>query len=663
MGNTIDSRSQLASVIVPCWNQLEFTRQCMAALMRCTRSPWELIVVNNGSTDGTSDYLAGVQDASPVPVTVIANSTNLGFPAAINQGLKCARGEYLVLLNNDAVVTGGWLEQLIGLTTTRTGGENGLAGSAAVSAETTTPEHPFACGLRASDSAGTSPVGAAPGIGASGSAETSPPGSARGIEASGSAETTPPGRPSPPTSCGDLSPRGRGGGEACLGRVSRGIGLVGPMTNYAAPPQLIEDVPYRGLDEMRAFAERWREEHRGQWFTVPKLSGFCLLMKLAVYEAIGGLDEQFGLGFFDDDDLAIRARRAGFELAVAHDLFIHHFGSRTFAGNGVNTERLLSENEQRFSAKWGQAAARGRRVTLRPFISLDARSSHLRSSAKSADGIRLSGDDIRAIGPSTETRRAKVSLTMIVSNEQENLPHCFGSVAGLFDEIVVVDAGSTDRTREIAREFGARVFDFVWVDDFAAARNAALARATGDYAFWLDADDVIDPPQRVRLEQLLADLRPGEPAAHVVKCACDPGPDGAGGDTVPITRKLYALIARSHQMLAEPQEALAACAAGLAVDPDDAEPIFREAVVRRQTGDNDGAERCWRRILTLKRPEQFASVDQGIYGHLTRRNLAALAKERGDHSEAANLWRAVLAECPNDREARAHLGEFEPLTN
>ena len=103
-----------------------------------------------------------------------------------------------------------------------------------------------------------------------------------------------------------------------------------------------------------------------------------------------------------------------------------------------------------------------------------------------------------------------------------------------------------------------------------------------------------------------------------------------------ITRKLYALIARAHQMLGEARQAIAACAEGLAIDPDDAELLFREAVVRRHMGDNDGAERCWRRILTLKRPEQFASVDQGIYGHLTRRNLAALAKERGDHDEAAS---------------------------
>ena len=121
---------------------------------------------------------------------------------------------------------------------------------------------------------------------------------------------------------------------------------------------------------------------------------------------------------------------------------------------------------------------------------------------------------------------------MIVKNEQNNLPACLRSVAGLFDEIVVVDTGSTDRTREIAREFGARVFDFVWVNDFAAARNAALARAKGDYAFWLDADDVLDPPQRTQLKTLLDSLRPGDEAAYVVRCSCDPGPNGDGGQTV-----------------------------------------------------------------------------------------------------------------------------------
>ena len=154
----------------------------------------------------------------------------------------------------------------------------------------------------------------------------------------------------------------------CLLPTAKPIGLVGPMSNYAAPPQLVESVPYRDVAEMPEFARRWRDEHLGKWFIVPKLSGFCLLMKRAVYDKIGGLDERFGLGFFDDDDLAERARRAGFELAVAHDLFVHHFGSRTFAGNGINAGKLLEENARRFAEKWGQRESRLRRFSLTPFV-------------------------------------------------------------------------------------------------------------------------------------------------------------------------------------------------------------------------------------------------------------------------------------------------------
>ena len=80
--------------------------------------------------------------------------------------------------------------------------------------------------------------------------------------------------------------------------------------------------------------------------------------------------------------------------------------------------------------------------------------------------------------------------------------------------------------------------------------------------------------------------------------------------------------------------------------------------MHRHRGEPAEAERSWRRILTLRRPEKFASVDQGIYGHLTRRNLAALAAERGDHDEAGKLWSQVLAECPGDREATTKLERF-----
>ena len=66
------------------------------------------------------------------------------------------------------------------------------------------------------------------------------------------------------------------------------------------------------------------------------------------------------------------------------------------------------------------------------------------------------------------------------------------------------------------------------------------------------------------------------------------------------------------------------------------------------------AESCWRRILTLKRPDQFCSVDQGIYGYLTLRNLAVLAEERGEPDEARRLWSLVLDACPGDPEAMSH---------
>ncbi len=621
-----------ASIIVPCFNQLEFTRQCVAALYCQTAPAWELIVVDNGSTDGTAEYLRGVRDASAHRVEVVTNPENRGFPAACNQGLTAAKGDYLVLLNNDAVVTDAWLEMLIAL------------------------------------------------------ADSDP-----------------------------------------------SIGMVGPMSNYATPPQLVESVPYHDLEAMHRFASQWRSGNRGKWQMVPKLSGFCVLIKRAAFAAVGGLDERFGLGFFDDDDLALRMRQAGYQLAIARDLFIHHYGSRTFAGAGIDAGALLAENQQRFSAKWGAAAGpAGRLVSLSPWS-----------------------------GSQTTPARAgrpKVSLTMIVRDEEANLPSCLKSATGLFDEIVVVDTGSTDGTIEIARSFGAQVFEFAWIDDFAAARNEALSHATGDYVFWLDADDVIEPAQAVRLRRLLDSLDVGDPVAYVVRCSCDA--DGLGGGatevdhvrlfplraeirwayrvheqilpslrrvgvpvkwsdvtvrhtgyvnpairgrkldrdqaileaelsrdpsepfvlfnlggialersdwrgaldylrrslagsapTDSIVRKLHALIAKAHQSLGEPEAALSACSLGLGQDPDDAELLFRKAILHRHLGANAEAEACWRRILGLDRPEKFSSVDVGIYGHLTRRNLARMVEERGDLVEASRLWGEVLAECPGDREA------------
>jgi tetratricopeptide (TPR) repeat protein len=86
-----------------------------------------------------------------------------------------------------------------------------------------------------------------------------------------------------------------------------------------------------------------------------------------------------------------------------------------------------------------------------------------------------------------------LSLCMIVKNEAENLPRCLASVAGLVDEMIVLDTGSTDGTVDLARSLGAQVEHFAWCDDFSQARNVALEYVTSDWVLVLDADEVLRP--------------------------------------------------------------------------------------------------------------------------------------------------------------------------
>ena len=301
--------------MILCCNQLESTRPCLESVLRWTRPPYELLLVDNGSTDGTAGYLEDVR-ARPGPdrVEVIRNATNRGFPAGCNQGIELARGRYLVLLNNDTVVTEGWLDGLV----------------------------------------------------------------ARAIH--------------------DWP----------------NVGMVGAVSNSAAPPQQVNaDYDARTLDGLESFAARRRREFAGRAIRVERLTGFCLLIRREVLDRVGRLDERYGLGFFDDDDLCVRAREAGFHLMLALDVFVHHHGSRTFAALGIDCRRQLEENFGRFREKWGPERSAGYRLDPSP----------------------------------ADRSRPGVSLCMIVKNEEVNLAECLASAAGLVGEVIVVDTGSTDRTR------------------------------------------------------------------------------------------------------------------------------------------------------------------------------------------------------------------------
>lgn len=236
----------LTSVIVPCWNGLAYTRRCLAALARWTTRPYEALVVDNGSTDGTGDYLRRLRDPR---VRVIANARNLGFAAAINQGLAASQGRWLVWLNNDVLVTPGWLEGLIG--------------------------------------------------------------------------------------CARRHPR---------------TGAVGPYTNRINGLQRVDDARYP-LSALSGFASAWALRHAGRARSVHRLTGFCLLHPRESLVAVGGLDERFGMGCYEDFDFCLRLLQAGRELLLAEDVFVHHFGHKSFEANRVARSHI-EENRRLFVEKW-----------------------------------------------------------------------------------------------------------------------------------------------------------------------------------------------------------------------------------------------------------------------------------------------------------------------
>lgn len=258
----VPTGKELASILILCFNQLEYTQLCLQSVLRHSRPPYELLIVDNGSTDETPAYLDDLRTRpGPVRIDIIRNPENRGFPAGCNQALSRAHGRYLVFLNNDTVVTPGWLDGLV------------------------------AWSLK------------------------------------------------------DWPQNG----------------MVGAVTNYSRPPQEIA-VDYADLKGMEPFAARRKKEFAGKALDVERLTGFCLLARRDVLDLVGSLDEQFNQGFFEDDDLSVRVRQAGFKLVVAQDVFVHHFGSRTFTGLGVDCRAQLTRNFELFRKKWGNEHSAGYRL-------------------------------------------------------------------------------------------------------------------------------------------------------------------------------------------------------------------------------------------------------------------------------------------------------------
>jgi GT2 family glycosyltransferase/tetratricopeptide (TPR) repeat protein len=224
------------------------------------------------------------------------------------------------------------------------------------------------------------------------------------------------------------------------------VGAVGPRSNDVSGHQKIDDPNYAGssLASIDRFASSWRAAHHGQESECPRLVGFCLAVRADVFRALEGFDEGYGLGGYEDDDLCMKLRTGGYRLIVAHGSFVHHESHATFRANGVDWYEQQLRNQQRFLQRWGSS-------TVAPL------------------GL--------------------LSVCLIVKDEEAMLGACLESVAGVADEVVVYDTGSTDRTVEIARSMGARLIEGYWDDSFSRARNAALSLACGTWVLSLDADE------------------------------------------------------------------------------------------------------------------------------------------------------------------------------
>ena len=536
-------KQPLVSVVVLTFNQWSCTEECLAAIERHTPESYELIVVDNGSSDCTPERLQALA-ATDSRYRLLLNHENRGFAAGCNQGIQLARGEYILLLNNDVVVTPEWLSGLL--------------------------ECHAACGH---------------------------------------------------------------------------AGIVGPLTNSASGIQVVPEAGYQvAAGELDRFALQFRCNYRFRRVPVRRLAGFCMLMSRSLLSQIGLLDEQFGTGNYEDDDICFRATVAGYQNFVAADVFVHHYGSMSFKGNNIDYRSALARNAALFQQKWSRPVhdpVEGRKIAVCRAIEQAELMLYDEQTAQAATLVRqavdIYSDDLRlqdlqerieqavtntcfalqqiqkakeqgnseyadalllksfvlepwqsclqkalfdlgkcgttglthyvdascrlyptcrglarlrvelaalekhvdllvwseaflavfgfddqvlqagrrqrqSSGPYRQESTAgkSIALCMIVKDEERNLARCLASCKPVVHEIVVVDTGSSDHTREIAELFGAKVLKVLWNGDFSAARNQSLRLATSDWILVMDADEVISPRDYQLFSQILEDSLPDQ---------------------------------------------------------------------------------------------------------------------------------------------------------
>ncbi len=246
-------KNPTTSIIILSFNNWPFTKTCISSIYQNTLSPeFEVIIVDNASKQETRNSLQKLSEEYK-NLTVLNNPKNYGFAKANNQGAKLAKGDYLVFLNNDTIVSPGWLEKLL----------------------------------------------------------------------------------------------------SHLQNIP-GAGMVGPVTNAIGNEAKI-DVDYvePTLEAVNRIGELRAKLFSGRYFKIKVLALFCCIISKQLFEEIGGLDERYKIGTFEDDDLAMKIYQHGLNLYCAEDVFIHHYHGASFNKLSLIKRLILFQvNKFKFERKW-----------------------------------------------------------------------------------------------------------------------------------------------------------------------------------------------------------------------------------------------------------------------------------------------------------------------
>ena len=252
IGVALHDASELVSILIVTYNSAQYLAGCLRSIIENTFWPrYEIIVVDNASTDETAEIAHGFERPSGPSIRVVASQKNLGFAGGTNRAAQLASGDLFVLLNADTAVSAGWIGRL------------------------------------------------------------------RRVLASDPA-----------------------------------LGLVSAVTNFAGNEIKI-DWDYADAAAMQAFARNLAVARFGETMDVEMAPLLACMCSRALWDKLGGLDDEYQRGMFEDDDFCFQVRKSGKRIVTAEDCFVHHFGQASFSQlTASEYEQIFEKNRERFERKW-----------------------------------------------------------------------------------------------------------------------------------------------------------------------------------------------------------------------------------------------------------------------------------------------------------------------